>query len=89
MEISILFTFLLMIVSLGGLLLQGGKICLMMDQKADAFPAIKYNLANYLSLKAVKLDVREIYLLNNIALPTVSKATQITFIQPQNLKFKG
>ncbi|MDO4672227.1 MAG: hypothetical protein Q4A76_04900 [Porphyromonadaceae bacterium] len=89
MEISILFTFLLMIVSLGGLLLQGGKICLMMDQKADTFPDIIYKLVNYLSLKAVKLIVREIYLLNNITLSTVSKATQITFIQLQNHKFKG
>ncbi|MDO4672009.1 MAG: hypothetical protein Q4A76_03780, partial [Porphyromonadaceae bacterium] len=89
MEISILFTFLLMIVSLGGLLLRAGKICLVMDQKRDAFPGIKYDLANYLSLRAVKLVMREVYLLNTVTLTTASKTVQTTFIQPKNHKFEG
>ncbi|MFC4666514.1 hypothetical protein [Falsiporphyromonas endometrii] len=89
MEISILFTVLLMIVSLGGLLLRAGKICLVMDQKRDAFPAIKYDLANYLAFRAVKLVMREVYLLNNVATTTTPKGAQTTFIQLQNHKFEG
>ena len=89
MEISILFTFLLMIVSLGGLFLRAGKICLVMDQKRDAFPGIKYDLANYLSLRAVKLVMREVYLLNTVTLTAASKAAQTTFIQLPNHKFEG
>lgn len=89
MEISILFTILFIITSLGGLFLQRGKICLVTGEQMEASLTIKYNLKNGLPIWAVKFVEGEVYLLNIVALIVDLKATHTTLIQPQNLKFEG
>ncbi|MFC4666859.1 hypothetical protein [Falsiporphyromonas endometrii] len=81
MEISILLTVLLMIISLVRLFFQAGEICLISEEQI--------NPDGCLSRRAVKFVMRDLYLLNIVALNFAQKATQITLIQPQNLKFEG
>ncbi|MFC4665801.1 hypothetical protein [Falsiporphyromonas endometrii] len=89
MEISILLTILLIIISLGGSFLQEGKICLVNEEQINDSVTIKYDLRNSLSHWAVKLVLRDLYLLNTVTLVVDQKATQSTSIQLQNLKFEG
>ena len=89
MEISILLTILLVVISLGGLFLQEGKICLDDMQQIDDFVVIKYILKRPLYHWAVKLVMRGCYLLNTVALTDALKATQIALIQSQIYKFEG
>ncbi|MFC4665615.1 hypothetical protein [Falsiporphyromonas endometrii] len=89
MEISILLTILLMMISLGGVFFQGGKICLVNEQQINDSVTIKYDLNKALYLWAVKLVNREVYLLNTVTVSNAQKAAQTALIQPQNLKFEG
>ncbi|MFC4665387.1 hypothetical protein [Falsiporphyromonas endometrii] len=89
MEISILLTILLIIISLGGTSLREGKICLINEDQIDASLSVNYNLKNVLSQCAVKLVPKAFYMLNNIAMDLIQKATQKTLIQPQNLNSEG
>ncbi|MFC4665386.1 hypothetical protein [Falsiporphyromonas endometrii] len=89
MEISILLTILLMIISLGGASLREGKICLINGDQIDASLSVNYNLKNVLSQCAVKLVSKASNVLNNITMDLSQKATQITLIQSQNLNSEG
>ena len=89
MEINILLTILLIIISLGGLLLQGGRVCLISEEEMDHFSIIKYNLISGLCKWAVKLVRRDLYMLNTVVLTNAQKATQTTLIQLQNHNFRG
>lgn len=89
MEISILLTLLLIVISLGRAFFQEGGVCLINEEQINASVTIKYNLKNGLSQCAVKFVMRGLYLLNIVTLNFSQKATQITLIQPQNLKFEG
>ncbi|MFC4665836.1 hypothetical protein [Falsiporphyromonas endometrii] len=89
MEISILLTILLIVVSLGGLLLQGGRVCLILEEEMDHFSMIKYNLISGLYDWAVKLVRRDSYVLNTVILTNTQKATQTTLIQLQNHNFRS
>ncbi|MFC4666314.1 hypothetical protein [Falsiporphyromonas endometrii] len=89
MEISILLTFLIMIVSLGGLFLRAGKLCLIEEKQIKESANIKYNLINGLSAWTVKFVLRGLYLLNTVALFDAQKVAQTTSIQSQNLIFEG
>ncbi|MFC4665511.1 hypothetical protein [Falsiporphyromonas endometrii] len=89
MEISILLTILLMMISLGGVFFQGGKMCLVNEEQISDSVTIKYDLNNALYPWAVKLVKREAYLLNIVAASNGKKAAQTALIQPQNLKFEG
>ena len=89
MEISILLTILLMIISLGGASLREGKICLINENKIDASLSVNYNLKNVLSQCAVKLVSKASNMLNNVAMDLGQISTQTTLIQSQNLNFEG
>ncbi|MFC4666828.1 hypothetical protein [Falsiporphyromonas endometrii] len=89
MEINILLTILLIIISLGGLFLQKGKICIIEEVQINDYVTIKYNLKNALYQEAVKLILRGCYLLNIVTLTNAQKATQTTLNQLQNHKFEG
>ncbi|MFC4665291.1 hypothetical protein [Falsiporphyromonas endometrii] len=89
MMINILFTLLLIVLLLGGIFLLEGKICLIKEAEIGDFVIIKYDLMNGLSLWAVKLVLKGLYLLNTVILVSTPKATQTTLIQLQNLNFKG
>ncbi|MDO4672508.1 MAG: hypothetical protein Q4A76_06315 [Porphyromonadaceae bacterium] len=89
MEISIFLTILLIVVSLGGLFLQGGRVCLILEEEIDHFSMIKYNLISGLHDWAVKLVRRDSYMLNTVILTNAQKATQTTLIQLQNHNFRG
>ncbi|MFC4665686.1 hypothetical protein [Falsiporphyromonas endometrii] len=81
MEISIILTILLMIISLGRLHLQEGKICLI--------TTVRLILKLGLFAWAVKFILKHLYSLNIVTLNDVQKAIKTTLIQPQNLKFEG
>lgn len=81
MEISILLTLLLMIILLGRLFFQAGKICLISEEQIY--------LDSCLSHRAVKFIMRGLYLLNTVALPCTQKVAQTTLIQLHNLKLEG
>lgn len=83
------FMILLIIISLGGILLQRGKVCLVEEEQIDASVLTKYILLNSLFVWAVKLILRGLYLLNNFALINAKKVAQITLNQLQNIKFEG
>ncbi|MFC4666771.1 hypothetical protein [Falsiporphyromonas endometrii] len=89
MEISILLTILLIVISLGGLFLQGGKIYLINKEHIDDSLSINYDLNNASSRLAVKLVLRGLYLLNNVISNGAQKATKTALIQLQNYKFEG
>ncbi|MFC4666259.1 hypothetical protein [Falsiporphyromonas endometrii] len=89
MEISILLTILLIVILLGGLFLQGGKVFLMSEEEMDLFSMIKYNLISGLHDRAVKLVRRDSYMLNTVILIDAQKAAQSTIIQLQNHNFRG
>ncbi|MFC4665971.1 hypothetical protein [Falsiporphyromonas endometrii] len=81
MEISILLIILLTMILLGGLFFQERVICLV-DRE-------QIYLCDSLSHRAVKFVMRELYLLNTVALVAIQKANQNTLIQTQNHKFEG
>ena len=89
MEISILLTILLIVISLGGLFLQGGKVFLVSEEEVDLFSMIKYNLISGLHDWAVKLVRRDSYMLNTVILINAQKVAQSTIIQLQNHNFRG
>ena len=89
MEISILLTLLLMIISLGGLFRQADKICLIHRRQVDALLCIKQDLNKGPVTWAVKLVLRGLNLLNTITMSTDQKTTQTTLIQLQNHNFRG
>ncbi|MFC4666878.1 hypothetical protein [Falsiporphyromonas endometrii] len=81
MEITILLTILLIIISLGRLFFQEGKIC-PIGWKLTS-------LHNCLSHRTEKLIMRKLYLLNIVTFSFTQKAAQTTLIQLKNLKFEG
>ncbi|MFC4666143.1 hypothetical protein [Falsiporphyromonas endometrii] len=89
MEISALLTILLIVISLGGLFLRAGKLCLMIEEETELLKIIQYDLISCLYRWAVKLVRRDFYLLNIINTYLAIKTTQTTLIQLQNLKFEG
>lgn len=89
MMISILFTILLMIVSLGGLFLLGGNICLTRGEQIVASLIIQYDLNNASSRWAVKLDLRGMNMLNTIIFNGVQKTTQTTLIYTEFSTSRG
>lgn len=86
---SILLTVLLMLISLGGLLLLAGKLCLSREDEIDESACNKYDYMNWLSLWAVKLVRKDFEVLNTVAETNIQKALQIPFIQLQNIKLEG
>lgn len=80
MIISILLTLLLTVISLGGLILQEGKICLIDARQKDLFSSINNNLKRNLNPWAVKLVMRGLGLLNTVMTAGVQKADQTTII---------
>lgn len=89
MEISILLTILLIVLSLGGLFLLEGKICLIKEEQINDSVTIKYYLMNSLYKWAVKFEMKDLYMLNTVTFIGVQKAIQTKLIQPLNLKFEG
>ncbi|MFC4665087.1 hypothetical protein [Falsiporphyromonas endometrii] len=89
MEINILLTILLIIISLGGLLLQGCGVSLIKLDQMGVSPFTKCNLISGLHEWAVKLERRGSYLLNTVIFTNAQKATQTTLIQLQNHNFRG
>ncbi|MFC4665678.1 hypothetical protein [Falsiporphyromonas endometrii] len=89
MEISILLTILLIFVSLGGLFLQEGKICLVMESQINGFITVKHNLKSALFRWTGKFVFRGVYLLNTVILMDVQKAAPSVLIQLQNHNFRG
>ena len=81
MKISILLTILLIIISLGGAFLPGGKLCLFGRMQTDPGHGLYH--------RAVKLMMRTFYLLNTVALDSTLKGDKTLLIQPQNHKFDG
>ncbi|MFC4665566.1 hypothetical protein [Falsiporphyromonas endometrii] len=81
MDIGIFLTILLTIISLGGWLLQEGRISLISWDR--------FILTNSLFTWAAKLVLKHLCLLNTVISIDTQKATQTTLIQPQNHKFEG
>lgn len=89
MEISILLTLFLIIISLGGTFRHGGRLCLVDKERMDAIIIPNSNLLNTSSLQAVKVLIRVLNLLNIVVLNLAPKGTQTIPIQTQNHKFEG
>ena len=89
MEIIIIFTILIIMLPLGGSQLQPGKLCLHKCLSLLIKANTKIRLTEDSFHWTVKLVVRELYLLNTVALTYDQKATQTTAIQPQNIKLEG
>lgn len=89
MEISILFTILLMTILLGGDFFQVGVICFINREQINNPITIKYDLKNALGNWAVKLIMKGRCLLNTVALADDLKAAQTILIQLQNIEFEG
>lgn len=89
MIISILLTLLLTVISLGGLILQEGKICLIDARQKDLFSSINNNLKRNLNSWAVKLVMRGLGLLNTVMTAGVQKADQTTIIYTDIHTFRG
>ncbi|MFC4665054.1 hypothetical protein [Falsiporphyromonas endometrii] len=89
MEIIIIFTILTIMLPLGGLHLQSGKLCLHNCLSESTKANIKSRLTEESFHWAVKFVVRELYLLNTVALTYDQKAIQTNAIQSQNIKFEG
>ncbi|MFC4666325.1 hypothetical protein [Falsiporphyromonas endometrii] len=89
MEISILLTLLLIIILPWGSFLQAGRIYLINKEQINDSITIKHNHKEALYSWAVKLVMREDYLLNTITISDVQKTTQTTLIQAQIHKFEG
>ena len=89
MEISILLTLLLIIILPWGSFLQAGRIYLLNKEQINDSITIKHNHNEALYSWAVKLVMREDYLLNTITISDVQKTTQTTLIQAQIHKFEG
>ena len=89
MEISILLTIFLIIILLGRLFFQGGKIYLIGEEQIIVSSSIGFDSKNRLFHRVVKSVVKGSHLLNIVILTDFQKATQTTLIQPQIYKFKG
>ncbi|MFC4665298.1 hypothetical protein [Falsiporphyromonas endometrii] len=89
MEISILLTILLTILSLGRAILREGKIWLTKEEQINDYIIIKYSLKKAIYQWAVKLMIRMACLLNIVTFIGSQKADQTTLIQTQNLKYEG
>lgn len=89
MEISVLLTIFLMIISLGGLFLQAGKICLIEESQINDASTIKQGRRNSLYGWAVKFIFRILYLLNTVITILFQKMDQTLLIKAQNLKHEG
>ena len=89
MEISILLTLLLIVISLGRSIFQVGKVCLIEEVQIKDSISIKHNLRNSLSYWAEKLVMRKVNLLNTVPASNTQKATQTTLILAQIHKFEG
>lgn len=87
MEISILFTILLMTISLGGDFFQVGVICFINREQINN--PITIDLKNALGNWAVKLIMKGRCLLNTVTLADDLKAAQTILIQLQNIEFEG
>lgn len=89
MEISILLTLIFIGIILGRTIFQAGKGHLIEEEQINDSATIKYNLPNTLSPRAVKLVLKELYLLNIVTSTNNQKTTQTTPIQLQNHKLEG
>ncbi|MFC4666759.1 hypothetical protein [Falsiporphyromonas endometrii] len=78
MEISILLTILLISITLGGILLRRGEVCLIEMEQICALSNIKYNPKNTFCQGAVKFVMKEVYLLNIITAHDAPKGAQAT-----------
>ncbi|MFC4666495.1 hypothetical protein [Falsiporphyromonas endometrii] len=78
MEISILLTILLMMISFGGSFCQEGKICFVIENQINDLVTINHNLKNTLFRCAVKSVFRMLYLLKYLWSKNYSNHTHST-----------